>query len=99
MSQLENTILSTAKQMLVELHHFIDTPSASTEDQQLAEEHGITVEELHNNCIANKMIEVKTLTQLAFTADSGFSDQAIGILQAIDDECTQLLKDHSWVTH
>lgn len=45
------------------------------------------------------MIEVKTLTQLAFTADSCFSDNAIGVLQAIDDECPQLLKIHSWITH
>lgn len=97
MSTLENTIISMAKQMLLEMRHLIATPMNTEEDQAMAKKFNITTDDLRNNEIANKMIEVKTLTQISFHVDNGLSEKATKELHKIDDECSGLMRTHAWI--
>lgn len=97
MSRLEKTIIEVANQMVLELRHLVATPVGTDSELKLAERHDITVDEVRNNEIANKMIEIKTLTSLSFLQDSGLSDESINALRSLDDECNGLLRTHSWV--
>jgi len=96
-SNLENTIISIAKQMLGEMRHLIAMPRDTEEDQAMAKRFNITTDDLRNNAIANKMIEIKTLTHISFIEDSGLGEEATKVLQQIEDECNGLMRTHSWI--
>ena len=97
MSRLEKTIIEVANQMIIELRYLVATPLGAESELKLAASHNITVDDVRNNEIANKMIEIKTLTSLSFLQDSGFSEESVNTLRAVDDECDGLLRTHSWV--
>ena len=87
-----------AEQMLTELRYLVATPRDTEQDSKLAAEYGITTDDLRSNEIANKMIEIKTLTQLAQIENTGLSDEGSGILLNIDDDCNSLLRTNDWMT-
>ena len=62
MSRLEKTIIEVANQMILELRYLVATPLGTDSEMKLAGSHNISVDDVRNNEIANKMIEIKTLT-------------------------------------
>jgi len=66
MDELEDTIVSMAKQMILEMRHSIAMPRNTDEEQTLEKKYNITSNDLCNNEIANKMVEIKTPTHISF---------------------------------
>lgn len=97
MNKLEHTILSLANTQLSGLRHLIATPRDTDEDRAMAARFEITADDLRNNEIANKMIEIKTLTQLAMIDDSGLGDEGLKRLRDIERECDSLMRTHAWI--
>ncbi len=95
---LERTIVALAKHMLNELKYLAATPRDTEQDIKLASEYGITTDDLRSNEIANKMIEIKTLTQIALIDDGGLSNEAVSALNKIDETCNSLLRTNDWIS-
>lgn len=95
---LEFTVLTMAEHMLTELRYLVATPRNTEQDIKLANDYGITTDDLRSNEIANKMIELKTLTQISLFDDSGLSSIGIDTLKNIDDECNGLLRTNDWIS-